>query len=103
MKTCRFARSLPPPPAPADIPPETAEASDRPYGPHPFRYRVIPDAGDITRDVRPEPPPPPMAVTGLVEPSGDRDIAFDPVPRRRKRRNGWTPEAQRAFIAALVT
>ena len=26
---------------------------------------------------------------------------FTPVPRRRKHRNGWTPEAQRAFIAAL--
>lgn len=31
----------------------------------------------------------------------DGEIAFTPVPRLRKRRNGWTPEAQRAFIAAL--
>lgn len=41
------------------------------------------------------------AVTGLVEIT-DGPIAFDPVPRLRKRRNGWTPEAQRAFIDALA-
>ena len=40
------------------------------------------------------------AVTGLVEVT-DGPIAFDPVPRLRKLRNGWTDEAQRAFIAAL--
>ena len=40
------------------------------------------------------------AVTGLVEVT-DGPIPFDPVPRLRKRRNGWTPETQRAFIDAL--
>jgi hypothetical protein len=29
-------------------------------------------------------------------------IPFDPVPRTRKRRNGWTEERQRGFIAALA-
>lgn len=29
-------------------------------------------------------------------------IPFEPVPRRRNRRSGWTPERQRAFIAALA-
>lgn len=29
-------------------------------------------------------------------------IAFDPVPRQRQRRSGWTEERQRAFIAALA-
>jgi hypothetical protein len=28
-------------------------------------------------------------------------IAFDPVPRRRRRKNGWTEELQREFIACL--
>lgn len=28
-------------------------------------------------------------------------LAFTPVPLQRKRRRGWTPERQRAFIAAL--
>lgn len=41
-----------------------------------------------------------MAVTGLVEVT-DGPIEFEPVPRLRKRRNGWTPEAQRGFIDAL--
>lgn len=41
------------------------------------------------------------AVTGLVEVT-DGPIAFDPVPRLRKRRDGWTPETQRAFIDALA-
>ena len=40
------------------------------------------------------------AVTGLVEVT-DGPIEFTPVPRLRKRRNGWTPETQRAFIDAL--
>ena len=40
------------------------------------------------------------AITGLVEPT-DGPIDFTPVPRLRKRRNGWTPETQRAFIDAL--
>lgn len=40
------------------------------------------------------------AVTGLVEITSG-EIAFTPVPRLRRRRNGWTPDAQRAFIAAL--
>jgi hypothetical protein len=42
-----------------------------------------------------------MAVTGLVEVT-DGPIDFTPVPRLRKRRNGWTPETQRAFIDALA-
>ena len=41
------------------------------------------------------------AVTGLVEVTDD-PIDFTPVPRLRRRRNGWTPEAQRAFIDALA-
>lgn len=48
----------------------------------------------------PVPPWPEPAVTGLVDVT-DEPIAFTPVPRRRNRRNGWTPEAQRLFIAAL--
>jgi hypothetical protein len=47
-----------------------------------------------------EPWPFKSAVTGLVEVT-DGPIAFIPVPRLRRRRNGWTPEAQRAFIDAL--
>ena len=31
------------------------------------------------------------------------DIPFDPVPRLRARRNGWSEARQRAFIAALAT
>src|SRR5438045_3940951 len=49
------------------------------------------------------PPPPPWpepAITGLVDVTDD-PIDFTPVPRQRKRRNGWTELAQRAFIAAL--
>jgi len=53
---------------------------------------------------RPQLPPfpdwPEPAVTGLVD-TTDEPIAFTPVPRRRKRRDGWTEAAQRAFIAAL--
>lgn len=30
------------------------------------------------------------------------EIAFTPVPRLRKRRNGWSAERQRVFIAALA-
>ncbi len=30
-------------------------------------------------------------------------LAFEPVPSRSKRHDGWTPERQRAFIAALAT
>ena len=29
-------------------------------------------------------------------------FAFDPVPSRSSRHDGWTPERQRAFIAALA-
>ena len=29
------------------------------------------------------------------------EIPFEPVPRQRKRRNGWSEAAQRDFIAAL--
>jgi hypothetical protein len=43
---------------------------------------------------------PEPAVTGPVEVTGE-PIAFTPVPRLRRRRNGWSPEAQRAFIDAL--
>jgi len=43
---------------------------------------------------------PEPAVTGLVDASDD-PIDFTPVPRQRKRRNGWTELAQRAFIATL--
>ena len=52
------------------------------------------------------PPPPPWpewpfdcAVTGLVD-VDDEPIDFTPVPRQRKRRNGWSELAQRAFIGA---
>lgn len=30
------------------------------------------------------------------------DLAFDPVPCARRRRDGWTPDRQRAFILALA-
>jgi len=40
------------------------------------------------------------AVTGLVD-IVPGPIDFTPVPRLRRRRNGWTQEAQRAFIDAL--
>ena len=43
---------------------------------------------------------PEPAERGLVDVTDD-PIDFTPVPRRRKRRNGWTELAQRAFIAAL--
>lgn len=43
---------------------------------------------------------PEPAVTGLVDVTDD-PIGFTPVPRQRRRRNGWTEPAQRAFIAAL--
>lgn len=46
------------------------------------------------------PPWPEPAVTGLVDIT-DGPIDFTPVPRRRKRRDGWTEATQRAFIAAL--
>lgn len=48
----------------------------------------------------PFPPWPEPAVTGLVEVT-DEPIEFTPVPRQRKRRNGWSEETQRLFIAAL--
>ena len=35
------------------------------------------------------------------EPDQPEPIAFIPVPRLRRRRNGWSEETQRAFIAAL--
>ncbi len=35
-------------------------------------------------------------------PKGHAIPDFDPVPRRRKRHDGWTPERQRAFIEALA-
>ena len=44
---------------------------------------------------------PPRAVTGLVDPPAELPIPFDPVPRLRNRRGGWTEATQRAFIAAL--
>lgn len=40
------------------------------------------------------------AECGLVAVT-DGPIRFDPVPRLRRRRNGWTPGAQAEFIAAL--
>lgn len=30
------------------------------------------------------------------------EIPFEPVPSRRRRKDGWTPERQRGFIAALA-
>lgn len=42
---------------------------------------------------------------GIEEPAPDADepdITFTPVPRLRARRNGWTDDRQRAFIAALA-
>jgi hypothetical protein len=43
---------------------------------------------------------PEPAVIGLVDVTAG-PIEFTPVPRLRKRRNGWTEEKQRAFIEAL--
>lgn len=45
---------------------------------------------------------PELRVEGLPDPAGERPIPFDPVPRRRLRRDGWTEEAQRLFIEALA-
>ncbi len=43
------------------------------------------------------------ALCASPEPSDlELEIAFEPVPRRRNRRSGWTPDKQRAFIAALA-
>jgi hypothetical protein len=56
----------------------------------------MPDQAQIP----PFPAWPEPAVTGLVDVT-DEPIDFTPVPRRRRRRNGWTELAQRAFIAAL--
>jgi hypothetical protein len=39
---------------------------------------------------------------GSSEADAGSEIDFDPVPRRRNRRSGWTDERQRAFIAALA-
>jgi hypothetical protein len=47
-----------------------------------------------------EPWPFESALTGLVEITNG-PIEFTPVPRLRRRRNGWSEEKQRAFIAAL--
>lgn len=58
----------------------------------------------MSSDGHPLPPLPEWpdpAIMGLVEITGG-PIDFTPVPRLRKRRNGWTPEAQRAFIDALA-
>src|SRR5690348_14546814 len=55
-------------------------------------------------DERPKFPPfpawPEPAITGLVDVT-DELIDFTPVPRQRKRRNGWTEDTQRLFILAL--
>ena len=48
----------------------------------------------------PDWPIPSPAITGLVEVT-DGPITFNPVPRIRKRRNGWKPETQADFIEAL--
>jgi hypothetical protein len=50
-------------------------------------------------DIPPPPPWPEPAITGLVEVT-DEPIDFTPVPRQRKRRDGWTELAQHACIAA---
>jgi hypothetical protein len=45
-----------------------------------------------------------LTAAQLAEAAGDElpdPIPFDPVPRLRRRRNGWTEERQRDFIAAL--
>ncbi|HVF37711.1 MAG TPA: hypothetical protein VNA29_07195 [Sphingomicrobium sp.] len=48
----------------------------------------------------------PAEVAAAFEPRGADatipDIPFTPVPRQRRRRNGWTEKRQRAFIAALA-
>ena len=45
----------------------------------------------------------PHAGSSALSPEDDApDIPFDPVPRLRIRRRGWTPERQRGFIAALA-
>lgn len=50
---------------------------------------------------RGDPYPFDTAQCGLVDPEPDRVIDFTPVPRLRKRRNGWTEDTQRLFILAL--
>jgi len=58
---------------------------------------------DSTDTTNPPAPPgwPEPAVTGLVAIT-DGPILFTPVPRLRRRRNGWTPQTQSAFIDALA-
>lgn len=49
----------------------------------------------------PPPPPLPFPPTGAAVPPEDDILAFTPVPHSRHRANGWTPDAQVAFIQAL--
>lgn len=46
------------------------------------------------------PPPPP--VLEPLDPEEALYLSFDAVPRQRRRRNGWTDDSQRAFIALLA-
>jgi hypothetical protein len=46
-------------------------------------------------------PIPPLAETGPVDVTSE-PLDFTPVPRLRKRGNGWTEETQRLFILALA-
>ena len=48
-------------------------------------------------------PADPLADTAPPDKDSAPDFAFDPVPRLRQRRNGWSEERQRGFIAALAT
>jgi hypothetical protein len=69
----------PNPPQPIDHPLYDAEAAAR-GDPYPF---MTAETGPVDPDVHP------LA------------LAFEAVPRRRNRRNGWTEETQRLFILAL--
>jgi phage terminase small subunit len=37
-----------------------------------------------------------------MDSQGEEEIPFDPVPSRTGRKDGWTPDRQRQFIAALA-
>ena len=64
-----------------------------PFADHPHYNPEKAAAGD--------PFPIDTAQCGLVDPDPERLVDFTPVPRLRKRRNGWTEDTQRLFILAL--
>lgn len=67
------------------------------------RRLIVHPLYDAEAAARGDPYPFLTAKTGPVDPDMDPSaLDFTPVPRRRKRRNGWTEETQRVFIDALA-